>query len=240
VSIIPKGIISPAPDHAARSQRFQSLNLFLDRGTSEGDLKPSESLTWLCLWAAERHGFVAMSLSQIARETNTDSHTVRRSLSSLKQKQMVKVVQRGDIHGHVNRYVLAPYPGATWGQIAHTPRGNLAQTWGQIAPHPERKEEGLPSSSFQTPVRPDVRPGDAPSVPAEKTNSDGGTIPLGPPSVEDQWKSKIRLWVQNGRLAGDTPETIERKIIDFIERTAPIAPDQVGCWLHQAIYGEAI
>jgi len=62
-----------------------------------------------------------------------------------------------------------------------------AKTWAHGAPHPDRKEEGLPSSSFQTgrSGSTDARLGDARSVlPTPKqTNSDGGTIPLCPPSI---------------------------------------------------------
>jgi len=175
--------------------RFAILNQFWARGPLDGNLKPSEVATWVCMWTAERKGFVSISYGQIARETNLGHASVERAISSLLEKAMLKVVRQGDVHGHVNRYVLSPYPNeGTLSERAKAYAQNegrhtlkCAETYAQNEVYPDGKEEGLPSSSFQTgrsgPT--DARLGDARSVlpTPEQTDSDGGTIPLCPPSI---------------------------------------------------------
>ncbi len=188
-----------------KSGRFLSLKLFWERGTSEGNLESSEIIVWLRLWEVEgqQQDEVAMiSLSQFVRDTGRNRSTILRALAGLKEKPMVKRVHEGTHETDASHYVIAPYPSekiladkdADYGRGALLTRRTMRlvtrrifdKTQSHDAPLPDRKEEVVTSSSFQTrradPA--DVRLGDArPAVPTEQTNSDGGTIPLCPPSA---------------------------------------------------------
>jgi hypothetical protein len=181
--------------------RFEPANMFFARGTQGANLKPSESLVWLRMWLAERNGFVAISYSQLARDCNLGLYTVTRAIAALRKANLVKIVKQGDINGHVNRYVLSPYPSEgtladrtlVYAQIEHSPMLKSAETYAQNEQHPEGKEEEAhaSSSSFQkrrSGPAVDARSGNArrPVLPPGQRNSDGGTHPLSPPPVTSQ------------------------------------------------------
>jgi len=182
--------------------RFKSLRLFWKCGVPEGKLTASEKLAWLRIWeveGAEGPGYASISYAELERGVGSHS-SVERALAGLKAKLMLKMVQKGNMEGTVNHYVLAPYPSqkmlddkdADYGRarrpmVGLPPRPMVNDSGAHGGPLPDWKEEGLPSSSFQTRRSgpDDSRLGDArPSGPTPgETNPDGGTNPLSPPST---------------------------------------------------------
>jgi len=101
----------PIDAKRASRLRFESLKLFLSRGTTEANLSPLAVLTWLCLWAYVREdGLVSMSHSRIAQETRLSLRSVTKAIGELKKKRMLAVKVRGTVRGTPNTYVLSPTP----------------------------------------------------------------------------------------------------------------------------------
>ncbi len=257
----------PKAEKKPPGERFRTLGLFWSRGTCEGKLELSQIAVWLRIWEVEGRegpGYASISERQIERDTGLSHRGVQLALSALKKKSMLKTVRQGNLRGDVNRYVMAPYPSqkmlddkdADYGRqaskpglLSSPPPGLLvAQTVATEYPIPDRKEEGLPSSSFQKPGP--VRPG--PSVEAagpvlpgsQQTNSDGGTIPLDPPSEpktktantrasvarrlqpssddkepfnEEFWvRAQARVWALKGTIKGDPPGQVIENVKKFM------------------------
>ena len=173
--------------------RFESLNLFLARGTSEAKLTLIEYAAWTCLWAAERNGLVAISFSQITRETPLCLRAAKKAVASLQKKGLVKIAKRGDINGHVNRYILSPYPGAPCAlDLVH-------QEVKPSAPCAPFQKEGL-SPSFQNGPA-DARHGSRSSGP-QPENPDGATIPYSPLPTEAECRELARSWMGRASTKG--------------------------------------
>lgn len=76
--------------------RFGVINAFIDRQMTS--LPRAAALMWLCLWRDTRsNGLARTSHSHICRRIGCDRQTVSRSLKTLKERGLVKVVARGNL-----------------------------------------------------------------------------------------------------------------------------------------------
>ncbi|MGZ5996112.1 MAG: helix-turn-helix domain-containing protein [Isosphaeraceae bacterium] len=101
------------PSEAKRrsSMRFEMNNAFWRHGTRDADLSAYASLVWLNLWNhADPQGVTYVSVNTIAAEANISRSSTLRGLTELQAKRMLKVIEKGNIHGKSNRYQLSPYP----------------------------------------------------------------------------------------------------------------------------------
>jgi len=203
--------------------RFKEFRMFLDRGVPEVEITLAEYAIWTCMWNEERFGFTLISISQIVRQTPLSRWGVQKAIAGLRKKGLLRLVKRGDTIGKSNCYLLSPVPNEEWKSAPYatglpTPMQLRAETYATGLALPDRKEEVVTSSSFQTgrsgPT--DARLGDARSVlPTKQTNADGETNPLGPPSTsmhEDAGDIEFRKMANkmiDQRLAmGEPLETI--------------------------------
>jgi|SRR5271157_728528 len=93
------------------SMRFETLNLFWARGTTEGNLGLVEIVVWLCMWThADPHGLVIISYGKVAGECNMSRRSAANAVNSLQAKRMIKIKVRGTVDGKPSTYVLNPYP----------------------------------------------------------------------------------------------------------------------------------
>jgi CRP-like cAMP-binding protein len=97
------------PKRRARSERFATLNTFLDFGISAAKLKPAEALVWFMLYRdVKADGTARTGQCDIARRAGLDVRTVRRAIAALQAKGFVAVVRRGRLNAGPSVYRVHP------------------------------------------------------------------------------------------------------------------------------------
>lgn len=104
--------MSPPIDAKRKSRmRFEVYNLFWKRGTQEANLSLVAIAVWPCMWGhADKDSMVRISYSRIAKECNITVRSVTNAIAELRQKRMLKIIERGTVNGKPNACVLWPYP----------------------------------------------------------------------------------------------------------------------------------
>jgi hypothetical protein len=91
--------------------RFETLNTFFDRGTSEAELSPAAGYVWVAIWRHARpDGRAEISVESIVAATRLSRSTVLRGLKELKAKRMLQTKKKGGIGRGASAYALFPYP----------------------------------------------------------------------------------------------------------------------------------
>ncbi len=209
--------------------RFTKLNLFNDRGIKEAGLSMSAQIVWDCLWRHEYKGVATISIDGIMKQRNISKRSVYNGISRLETCGMLEVNERGDSRSKCSKYRLFPLPtGATIASVEESATSatialtgaTIALTGATIAPPTEGQKVSGPSvlpiqKGRSGPT--DARLGDARSVlPTQgQTNSDGGTIPLCPPStsmhedaIDIAFRKKVNEWIDKRLALGEPLETI--------------------------------
>jgi len=194
------------PDKDAKRKsdgRFAKLNQFNDRGIREAKLSMSAQIVWDCLWRHEFEGVAIISIDGIMKQRNISERSVYNALSELKDAHMLETIERGNSCSNCSKYRLFPLPtGVTIAPVEESATGatiaatgaTIAATGATIAATGAKNDTPTEGQKVSGPsVLPiqkrradpaDARLGDArPAVPTQKTNSDGGTNPLSPPSM---------------------------------------------------------
>jgi hypothetical protein len=97
------------PKRRTRSERFATLNTFVDFGISEAGLTPAESLVWLILFRdTKADGTARTAQRDVARRAGLDVRTVRRAVASLASRGMLRRVRRGRLNGGPSVYRVHP------------------------------------------------------------------------------------------------------------------------------------
>jgi DNA-binding transcriptional ArsR family regulator len=96
------------PKRRTRSERFATLNAFTDCALA--DLTGAEAKVWLILFRDTKAatGTARTGQADIARRAGLEPRTVRRALSSLEAKGMVRVVRRGQLNAGPSTYRVHP------------------------------------------------------------------------------------------------------------------------------------
>ena len=106
----PEGARRPSGGQKAASDRFSSINAFVD--LSMRDLTRAESLVWVALWRDTRAGVAKTSMTYLQRRLGVNRTTIVRALQTLRLKGFVEVVRRG-----------ARGCGSNWYRLRATPEG---------------------------------------------------------------------------------------------------------------------
>ena len=94
---------------AVRSERFATLNAFVDFGISDAALTPAEALVWLVLFRdVKGTGTARTGQADIARRAGLSIRGVKLALRKLKAKGMVQVVRRGQLNAGPSTYRVLP------------------------------------------------------------------------------------------------------------------------------------
>lgn len=102
------------PKSRTRSERFATLNAFVDMGMV--DLTGTEAKVWLVLFRDTKgDGTARTAQADIARRAGLSVRGVKLALRKLQTKGMVQVIQRGRLNSGPSTYRLHP-TGATWGK----------------------------------------------------------------------------------------------------------------------------
>ena len=92
-----------------RSERFATLNSFIDFGIADADLTPAEALVWLVLFRDTKDaGTARTGQADAARRAGLDVRTVRRAVASLETKGMLQTVRRGRLNAGPSVYRVHP------------------------------------------------------------------------------------------------------------------------------------
>ncbi|MCD0459208.1 helix-turn-helix domain-containing protein [Roseiconus lacunae] len=88
------------------ADRFAVLNAFVDFTAAE--LRRSELLVWMTLYRDTRNGTAATSQRDIAKRSGLNRKTVERSIASLVERGLLRVVYSGGFQRGPARYVVLP------------------------------------------------------------------------------------------------------------------------------------
>ncbi|MFV0493628.1 helix-turn-helix domain-containing protein [Mycobacterium sp.] len=92
-----------------RSERFATVNTFIDFGVATAKLTPIQALVWVALWRdTKASGTARTSQADIARRLGRDERTVRRAVAALVKRGFVSVVQRGKLNVGPSVYRVHP------------------------------------------------------------------------------------------------------------------------------------
>jgi hypothetical protein len=82
--------------------RFEVLNRFVD--FTLADLRRNEITVWLILYRDSRDGIAKTSQADIARRAGVSDRTVRRALTQLESRGLLKAVHRGGLNRGCSSY----------------------------------------------------------------------------------------------------------------------------------------
>ena len=92
-----------------RSERFATLNSFIDFGIADADLTPAEALVWLVLFRDTKDaGTARTGQTDIARRAGLSVRGVKYALRTLGAKGMVRVIHRGRLNKGPSTYRVHP------------------------------------------------------------------------------------------------------------------------------------
>jgi CRP-like cAMP-binding protein len=92
-----------------RSERFATLNAFVDFGIADADLTPAEALVWFVLYRdTKADGFARTGQADIARRAGLSVRGVKKAIRGLNAKGMVDVVRRGRLNVGPSFYRVSP------------------------------------------------------------------------------------------------------------------------------------
>jgi hypothetical protein len=95
------------PKRRTRSERFATLNAFVDVGMAK--LTGAEAKVWLILYRDTKgNGLARTGQADIARRAGLKPRMVRYALTSLEAKGMVSVVRRGRLNAGPSIYRVRP------------------------------------------------------------------------------------------------------------------------------------
>jgi len=178
--------------------RWEKLNRFNDLGIKQVNLSLIAQVIWDYLHRHEFEGVARASVDQIATDRNISDRSVYNGITELKTKGLLEVVKRGDSRSLCSVYRIFPEPkesattarGAVVGESATTAPRAVTPAPRAVTPAKDDTPTEEQKDSEPSVLRPgrsgpaDVRFGNArPALPTRDTNSDGGTIPLDPPSA---------------------------------------------------------
>jgi hypothetical protein len=227
--------------------RFLKNNRFTDHGIKEAKLSMPAQIVWYHLWRHEWGGVARASVDEIATNHNISKRSVYDGLAELKKVSMLQTVERGNSRTKCSTYRLFPSPlkesatsapDAPVEQSATGAPGALTGAPGALTGAPG----ALTGAGNDTPTEgqnvsgrsvlrlqngrsdpDDVRSGTArPVLPTSETNSDGGTIPLSPPSKLPRDELEFRPWVTamgaRGIIRGDESAQVYSRIMDYLDK----------------------
>lgn len=216
--------------------RWEKLNRFNDLGIKQANLSLVAQVVWDYLHRHEFNGVARASVGQIMTDRNISERSTYYAIAELKTKGFLEVVKRGDSRSLCSIYRIFPEPkesattarGAVVGESATTAPRAATPAPRAVTPAPDDTPTEEQKDSEPSVLRPgrsgpaDVRLGDArPILPTWDTNSDGGTIPLCPPSIPEN-EPEFRAWViemaKRGLAKGDAPARVYNKIMDYLVR----------------------
>ena len=97
------------PKRRSRSERFATLNAFVDFGISDAGLTPAEALVWLVLFRDTKgDGTARTGQADIARRAGLSRRGVQAALTKLIAKGFVAVVRRGRLNVGPSTYCVHP------------------------------------------------------------------------------------------------------------------------------------
>jgi hypothetical protein len=92
-----------------RSERFAVLNTFVDFGIADAGLTPAAALVWLVLFRdTKADGIARTGQADIARRAGLSVRGVKLALKTLKAKEMIQVVRRGQLNTGPSAYRVRP------------------------------------------------------------------------------------------------------------------------------------
>ena len=95
-----------APKGPRHGDRFALLNAFVD--FTLASLRRNEIAVWLVLYRDTKDGIARTGQADIARRIGTSTRTVRRMISRLARRGLLKVIRRGGLQRGPSAYRVRP------------------------------------------------------------------------------------------------------------------------------------
>lgn len=90
--------------------RFEMYNEFIDHGIMDAGLTHIEVSVWCMLWRHTRGGVAEVAMTTAQRCLVMSRSSVNKAIRGLLAKGMLRLIERGNLHGKRNRYRIYGSP----------------------------------------------------------------------------------------------------------------------------------